>query len=758
MARKLLIVESPAKARTIGKFLGRQFTVKASVGHVRDLPKNKLGVDEQAGFEPHYEVLPSKEKVVDELRRAARNADSIFVATDPDREGEAICWHIAEILGGLDVPFHRVEFNEITRQAVRAGIAHPRRIDENRVDAQQARRVIDRLVGYRLSPLLWKKVKRGLSAGRVQSVALKMICDREAEIDAFTPEEYWLVDALVNAGTPPPFPLRLTKRSGKKWRPGSRATAEEVRGALQKAELVVDDLSSRERRTRPKPPFVTSHMQQAASARLRFPIRKTMRVAQSLYEGVDLGDGGRVGLITYMRTDSFRVAAQAVEEARTLIAERWGDEALPDSPNRYRSRSGAQEAHEAIRPTDVTRTPESLRQALSPDQLRLYQLIWERFVASQMAPARFNVTKVTMNVRPYTFNATGKMLLDQGYQRVWSESSKRDANEVDLPQGLEKGGRLELERVSLEQKWTQPPARYGEATLVKALEENGIGRPSTYASILGTLSDRDYVDREKGSFRPTELGRQVSRLLVGSFGDLIDESYTARLETDLDRVATGDEPWQRTVARFAEQFYPELERASEEMPSLKGGIPTDERCPECGRELVLKFGRYGEFFACSGYPECRHTRDVRDQAEDAGSREGEQETPTCPECGAPMVQKRSRYGPFWACSRYPDCRGKRSMAGKSATRARPTGVPCPETDCDGELVQRRSRRGRVFYGCSRFPECRFSMWNEPLAHPCPQCGCPVMGLKQTKRRGRELVCPRKECGFSMPAEESPESS
>ncbi len=751
MARKLLIVESPAKARTIGKFLGKDFAVKASVGHVRDLPKSTLGVDEEHGFEPQYEVLPEKRKVVEELRSAARAASEVYVATDPDREGEAICWHVTELLKGTRKPMHRVEFNEITRRAVQEAVQHPRGVDMNRVNAQQARRVIDRLMGYRLSPLLWEKVKRGLSAGRVQSVALKMICDREAEIEAFVPEEYWLVDAVVNAGSPPPFALRLAKRERRKWRPGSEAEARAVEEALRSRPLTITTLKRKLSRQRPKPPFITSHLQQEAARRLRLPVRRTMQLAQNLYEGVDLGEGGRVGLITYMRTDSFRVADEAVASARRLISERWGDEALPAKPNRYRSKASAQDAHEAIRPTDPTLTPEALAPHLSKDQLRLYRLIWERFIASQMKPAVFDVTQVEVQAGPYTLTASGKVLKDPGFLRVWKEAEE-GGGDGSLPPGLEEEMALTLEGVKLEQKFTQPPPRFTEASLVKALEENGIGRPSTYAAILSTLSSRDYVVKEKGAFKPTELGKLVSRLLVGSFSDIVNERYTASLETQLDRVAAGEEDWRATVQRFAEQLYGALERARKEMEQVKGkGIPTDETCPDCGAPLVMKFGRYGEFLACSRYPDCRFSRDVDKESSEDG--EAGTEAPQCPECGAPMVQKRSRFGPFWACSTYPECKGTRPIGKRAQAKPEPTGVSCPREGCDGEIMAKRSRRGRVFYGCNRYPACDFSMWDPPVAVSCPACGFPVMGLKETKRRGRELVCPVKECRHRMPAPE-----
>ncbi len=757
MAQKLLIVESPAKARTIGKILGSGFAVKASVGHVRDLPKSSLGVDEAAGFEPQYEILPAKEKIVGDLRRAAAAATEVYLATDPDREGEAICWHIAEVLRDLERPMHRVEFHEITRRAVTDALEHTRAVDMDRVNAQQARRVIDRLMGYRLSPLLWQKVKRGLSAGRVQSVALKMICDREAEIDAFVAEEYWLVDALAAASQPPEFRLRLTRREGRKWRPGSAVEAEAARAVMEGGPLAIAKVTRKTATQSPKPPFITSHLQQEAARRLRLPVRRTMQIAQRLYEGVDLGARGRIGLITYMRTDSFRVSEESVAAARALIVERWGEAAVPAAPNRYRNRSTAQDAHEAIRPADVGLTPEQAAPHLEPEELRLYRLIWERFVASQMHRATFDVTQVDAAAGEYGLSATGRVLRDPGFLRLWQDGEDGDGGSeatVALPPGLEDGAALACRSVQLEQKFTQPPPRFTESSLVKALEENGIGRPSTYASILQTLSSRDYVVRDKGSFHPSDLGKVVTRLLTGAFADLIDEAYTARLEGDLDRVAEGAEDWRALVSRFAASFQHDLDSARDTMEQVKGkGLATDELCPECGSPLVMKFGRFGSFLACSAYPTCSYTRDTAAAA--GGSEETTaDEAPRCPECEAEMVQKRSRFGPFWACSRYPECRGTRRIGGAPAAKPEPTGVACPRPDCDGEICARRSRRGRTFYGCSRYPKCDFTMWDPPAAVPCSECGLAVMGLKDTKRRGRELVCPNKECGHRMPAPES----
>jgi DNA topoisomerase-1 len=755
MAEKLIIVESPAKARTVAKILGSDFAVKASVGHVRDLPKNSLGVDEERGYEPQYEVLPDKEKIVAELVKAAKKVDEVYLATDPDREGEAICWHLAEVLKITGKPIHRVEFHEITRRAVEAAFEAPREVDQPRVDAQQARRVIDRLMGYRLSPLLWDKVKRGLSAGRVQSVALKMICDRESEIEAFVPEEYWLVDAIVEGKAPPPFAMRLSKRAGRKWRPTSEDEAKAVAVAAKGNELEVTKASRKDSYKRPKPPFITAHLQQEAARRLRLPVRRVMQLAQRLYEGIEIGSRGQIGLITYIRTDSVRVSDESIQAARDLIQTRWGEEALPEKPNAYRNRSASQDAHEAIRPTDVTLTPEELEDHLKQDELRLYRLIWDRFVASQMQRATFDTIQLEVVADDYTFAVTGKTLKDPGFLRVWKEREtdqpqNGETEATTLPVDITVGARVKCNDVKTEQKWTQPPPRFTEAALVKALEENGIGRPSTYATILATLSTRDYVVRQKGSFHPTHLGRVVSRLLVQSFTTMINETYTAGLETQLDSVADGQQGWRELVSTFAEQFAHDLETAKTEMEQVKGkGVETSETCPECSRPLVIKFGRYGEFLACTGYPDCRFTRDIDEKVEEQEKNQGE--TPSCPECGAEMVQKRSRFGPFWACTTYPECKGTRRIGGGKAAQPEKTGVACPQDKCEGEILKRTSRRGRVFYGCSAYPKCDYTMWDQPVAQPCPECGHAVVGLKETKRRGRENVCPIKSCGHREPA-------
>jgi len=754
----LVIVESPAKARTLSRYLGPDYEVVASVGHVRDLPRNDLGIDVEGGFEPDYQPMPAKRKVIGEIQAAARRADRILVATDPDREGEAIGWHLAELLRSSGKPVARVLFHEITKTAVRAAIAAPRPLDGHLIDSQQARRVLDRLVGYKLSPLLWDKIKRGLSAGRVQSVALKMICDREAEIDAFAPEEYWHLDARLAGPEPPLFTARLAQRDGRKLVVHDAATAAEVRAEVEGANWSVSAVKTRRRLQRPAPPFVTAKLQQAAYARHRFPVRRTMQLAQRLYEGVDLGGGERVGLITYMRTDSVRVAPEAVAAVRELIAESYGAASLPEKPNTFKNRSEAQDAHEAIRPSDPNRTPERMARYLEADELKLYTLIWQRFVASQMVPAQFDVTDVLVAAGRYGFKAKGEVEVDPGFLRVYREESD-DPSAADKPPAaqeeeeltskrlprLHEGEDLRLEQLDATQKFTQPPPRYTESTLVKALEENGIGRPSTYAQIIATISQRDYVTKLKGAFAPTELGKLVTRMLTGAFAHLIDEKYTARMEEELDAIAEGKLEWRTALARFWKGFARDLDTARKEMSSVRReGVVTDERCPVCGAAMVLRFGRYGEYLACSNYPACKTTREP-------GAAAAEQEAPECPECAAPMVLKRSRFGPFWACSRYPECKGTRRIASGKESPNTPTGVACPECG-EGEVVEKRSRRGRSFWGCNRYPKCSYTVAWKPLPKPCPACKAPFLVEKKSVRRGVEHVCIAEGCDFREAAE------
>ena len=751
--RSLVVVESPTKVKTIQKYLDGKFVVKASMGHVRDLPKSKLGVDPKKGFKPQYVISPSKKKILDELKKAAEKADTLYVATDPDREGEAIGWHLAQELPFDKKHIFRITFNEITERAVKAAFEHPGKIDLKKVDAQQARRVVDRLVGYSLSPLLWDKVQRGLSAGRVQSVAVRLIVDRETEIQAFVPQEYWSVHAKLGAKLPPDFTATLREIAGERVeapREGRRATLHDEATAraamegLDAARWVVRTVTRGERRRNPSPPFITSTLQQEAGRKLGFWARKTMTVAQQLYEGVEIGDAGAVGLITYMRTDSVQVSREAQEETRRLVASRFGAEYLPATPPVYKSRGRAQEAHEAIRPSDVTRDPRSVARFLTKDQLALYRLIWERFVSSQMQPAVYDTLTADIEAGRCVFRAQGQTVKFKGFTAVYVETyedgdtAADDEAERVMP-ALEEGEVLRLLGLEPKQHFTQPPPRFTEASLVKALEELGIGRPSTYASILGTIiNDRGYVRRDRRTLFPTELGTEVTNLLMPFFQDVMNVEFTAQMEDELDKVEEGELDWAKAVKDFYAPFAKDLKKAQKEMVNQKAGEETDEKCPECGQPLLARRGRFGKFLACSAYPECRYTRnmDGSERAEDEATDE------KCPSCGKPMVIKHGRFGKFIACSGYPDCK---------TTKPITLGIACPEPGCGGELVARRSRRGRVFFGCSAYPACKFVVWQQPIAEKCPQCGASFL-TERTNRTRTVRTCVREGCGYRQEAD------
>jgi DNA topoisomerase-1 len=752
MAKNLIIVESPTKTRTLKKFLGTEYSIEASVGHIRDLEKKDLGLGEN--FEPRYRILPEKQDVVKKLRLAAKKAETVYLAPDPDREGEAIAWHIAQVLDKEEDAIRRVTFNEITKAAVMRALEEPGKIDFRKVEAQQARRVLDRLMGFKLSPLLWDKVRRGLSAGRVQSVALKMVCEREAEIDAFNPVEYWVIGSDLSAAEEPGFHAKLHRIDGKKAEVGDGETAAKVVEALETGTYKVGSVEKKESKQNPAPPFITSRLQQEASRRYGFSVKRTMTVAQRLYEGQEIGSRGQVGLITYMRTDSTRVAEEAIAGVRDLIGETYGKDKLPGKPNRYRSKKGAQDAHEAIRPTTFDITPEIADKYLKPEQAKLYRLIWDRFVASQMVPARFDVTQADIEVDSYTLRAKGRVMKDPGFLSVYQEvrKAKNGENGEESSSGdtilppLAEGDTLKLEKVHSEQKFTKPPARFSEATLVRALEENGIGRPSTYASILSTLTDRSYVDRVKRRFHPTALGKIVNQLLQGGFSDIINEGYTARLEDALDRIEEGELEWRAALSDFDEKFTKDLETAGAEMPDVKrDGVPLDEKCPDCDSGLVMRFGRYGGFIGCSTYPECKYTRNVEEPGADEEGEVSEEEIPPCEKCGKPMVKRRSRYGAFYGCSGYPECKNI-LRTGPAAEPPKGTGIKCAECG-EGEMMEKRSRRGKIFYSCGRYPDCKFAVWNRPIDEPCGQCDAPFVTLKATKRKGPHLVCHKKECDY-----------
>ncbi len=765
MAKNLLIVESPAKAKTIKRYLGRDFTVAPSVGHVVDLPKSKLGVDIKKGFEPEYEVIPAKKKVIDGLKEAAHNKDNIYLATDPDREGEAIAWHIAQHLGKVSGNVHRVLLHEITEKAVKEAISHPATIDQHLFEAQQARRVLDRLVGYQVSPLLWDKVKRGISAGRVQSVALRIIVEREKEREAFRAEEYWTLDANLEAKNPPPFKARLysykDERIDNKAVKLAKPVADEIIAACEKETFTVSKVERKEVRRSPVPPFITSRLQQEASRKLRFSPSRTMKIAQRLYEGVELGDQGAVGLITYMRTDSPRVSDDALNNVRGYIMSRYGKDYLPDRPNFYRSGKSAQDAHEAIRPTAVERDPESMARYLDKDALALYTLIFNRFVSSQMPPAVYDRTTVDISADGAVFRATGQVMKFDGFMRVYlegeDEAPSTDDETATLPP-MNEGDVLKLISFVPEQHFTQPPPRFTQATLIKELEDKGIGRPSTYAAIMTSILNREYVEEDESKrMRPTSLGRVVCDLLVAAFPDILEVGFTASMEEELDGVEEGREPWAKALKRFYGPFEKRLAEAKKKMPAVKRkGLPTELKCEQDGGMMVIKWGRNGEFLACSNYPKCTNTGEFsRDEQGNITLKEPSAPVPTdenCEKCGSPMVRRRSRFGEFLGCSAYPDCDGIKRLQAEPIK----TGVACP--DCkEGEVLERRSRRGKIFFGCGRYPKCKFASWDRVVPRPCPDCGSAYLVEKVTKREGTRWLCPNKECGHQATVEvrESP---
>jgi len=751
-AKALVVVESPAKARTIKKYLGPGFSVKASVGHVKDLPPSRIGVDVEEGFAPEYVVIRGKSKVLSEIRSAARQVDQVLLAPDPDREGEAIAWHIADELRPVQRNIQRILFNEITRRGIGEALKRPAPLDRKKFESQQARRVLDRLVGYQLSPLLWKKVRRGLSAGRVQSVAVRLVVEREREIRAFKPTEYWTLDCVLDGQQPPPFVAKLIRIDGAKPEIGDGETAGRLAEELRAASFSVAQVERRERRRWPMPPFITSRLQQEAWRKLRMSAKRTMGLAQRLYEGVDLGSEGSVALITYMRTDSVRVSDEAVAEARRYIGEKYGPEFLPPEPVFYRSKKGAQDAHEAIRPTDMTMDPDRVRELMGgakereqQDLLRLYTLIWNRFIACQMPPAVYDQTNIDVDAGRMQLRATGQALKFAGFTVVYEETVEKEAEAEDEPTDgvlpeLGAGEALSLRECKPEQHFTQPPPRFSEASLIKDLEEKGIGRPSTYAAILSTIQEREYVEKREGRFYPTSLGEVVTDLLCTSFPDVLNVEFTAHMEEDLDKVEDGEMGWVEVLREFYEPFKVDLARAEEEMPDLKRiEEPTDIACDKCGAMMVKRWGKNGRFVACSAYPECRNTRDFREENGSTQLVEVPTTDEKCPTCDSPMVVKRGRFGEFLACSRYPDCKTTQPIS---------LGVACPREGCDGFLTERRSRRGKPFYGCSSYSKtgCRFVAWDRPINEPCPACGAPFI-VRKEGRSATRLRCLREGCGW-----------
>ena len=767
----VVIVESPAKSRTINKILGEDFIVKASIGHIKDLPKKELGVDIENNFDPQYIVIPGKEEVIKELKQIAKKADRIYLATDHDREGEAIAWHIASEISNSksQIPnekIYRIIFNEITEKAVKEAIKHPERINMNKVDAQQARRILDRLVGYGLSPLLWRKVRRGLSAGRVQSVAVRLVVDREREISAFKKEEYWSINVRFEGSIPPEFWAKLSKlvqkseaRSQKpeeesKFLIPNKEIADTVVKELHSKEFILKKIEKKLKKRTPCPPFITSTLQQAAARDLRFTAKRTMVVAQQLYEGVEIGKEGAVGLITYMRTDSFRVAQEAQEWARKFIEKTFGKDYLPEKPPVYKSKASAQEAHEAIRPTYANRKPEDVKQYLTKEQYALYTLIWNRFISSQMSPAQLEQTTFIIEAANPSvasgkkgdggfaeLRASGTVIRFNGFMALYTESREEavDEDEWILP-SLKEGEKLRLLELQPKQHFTQPPPRYSEATLVKTLEEKGIGRPSTYAAILSTIQDRKYVHKDNGKFAPTELGVVVNDLLVDRFSDVLDIGFTASMEDKLDSIEEGKMKWVKVVKDFYKPFSRALEGAKKTQQRVKPeDIPTEVKCDKCGLPMVIKWGRNGKFLACSGYPECKNTKNFVTE-ENGNIKVAEEKVETtnekCPKCDSPMVLKSGRFGKFLACSKYPECKTTKPIA---------TGFKCPEDG--GDIIERRSKKGKLFWSCSNFPKCRFASWYKPVLKKCPQCNADFLFEERLKGGAIILQCHKKDCGY-----------
>jgi DNA topoisomerase-1 len=809
MAKSLVIVESPAKAKTINKYLGSDFVVKASLGHIKDLPKKHLNVDVDNGFEPHYEVIEGKKKLIAELKAAAKKADSIYLAADPDREGEAICYHLQEELQPGLAPakgskpgsqVFRVMFNEITKTAVQKAFENPLQVNVHLVEAQQARRILDRLVGYKISPLLWDKVRRGLSAGRVQTVAVRVIVEREREIRAFVKEEYWTLDVDLNAKKPPVLTARLSKKNDENAVIPNQEASDALLADLDGVAYTVKSVTTKEKKRNPVAPFITSTLQQDASRKLRFSVKRTMGLAQRLYEGVEIGTEGAVGLITYMRTDSTRVSPDAIAETRTFIQDRYGATYVPAQPNIYKGKKDAQDAHEAIRPSSVLRTPDEVAKYLAEDELKLYKLIWMRFVASQMTPAVFDQTTIDVSAKgasgaDYMFRATGSVPKFDGFLAVYEEGKdQKDEDDEELKHKLPlvvAGETLRFKALKPEQHFTEPPPRYNEATLVKKLESDGVGRPSTYASIISTIIDREYVTKEGGKFKPTELGMVVCDLLLESFNDIFDVKYTARMEEELDEIEDGKIDWRTAMAEFYARFTKDIDHAEEHMTNIKRmEKPTDLTCEKCGKPLVIKWGKHGSFLACTGYPDCTFTRELAVDLPDLDNadltEQGDEEY--CENCGRPMVLKKGRFGTFLACTGYPDCKTTKQIGGaqKKAdvpldekcptcdsnlvqkfgrfgeftacsnypackyVKQKTIGMKCPECS-EGDISERRSKKGKTFFGCTRYPDCSFVAWAKPVGEKCPECSSPYMVEKYLKS-GAFLQCPNPECKHKQPLE------
>ncbi len=737
MSKSLVIVESPAKAQTINRYLGSGYVVKASMGHVRDLPKSSLGVDIRRDFAPHYVVIPERKKLVSDLQKLAAECAAIILAADPDREGEAICWHLSELLAKSNPNIRRVLLHEITKRAVEEAFQNLQELDQNKIKAQQTRRILDRLVGYLISPLLWEKIGQGLSAGRVQSIALRLICEREKEIRSFVPEEYWTITAHLEASVPPPFRASLTKIDGKKVKIGNQEKADEVVAELKQATYILEDVRVKQKKRQPSPPYITSTLQQDSFRLLQFPVKKTMSVAQRLYEGLPVGDRGPVGLITYMRTDSVRVSDSAIAWARQLIEKKFSKAHIPAKPRLFKNKRKAQDAHEAIRPTTPDLPPEVVKPFLKKEEFDLYSLIWNRFLASQMSAAEVEETEFTIRAGRCELKARGEVIRFEGFLALFPNSLKKEDEEERLP-AAQKGDVLRLIDLESKQNFTQPPPRYTEGTLVKELEAKGIGRPSTYAPIIATLQDRVYVIKEKGRFVPTDLGMFVTDFLIAHFPDLMEVKFTAKMEEELDRISEGEQDWLASLRRYYELLSQDLAEAGK-VKAVKG-IPVDEKCPQCGRPLLIKEGRFGRFKACSGFPECTYK-------ESLAKKDTVNLEEVCPKCGSQLQEKRGKYGKFIACSNYPQCR----YIKKAKPERVDTGLACP-LDCGGTIVRRTTKRGKIFFGCSNFPKCRFATWEEPVARPCPRCGRPFL-LRKTGKSGTVLRCPDEKCSHKEESKE-----
>ncbi len=752
MNKPVIIVESPTKVKTIKKHTGNKYAVTATSGHLMDLPPNELGIDIEHDFKPKYVNIKGKQKIIKSLKSAVGDATEVYLAPDPDREGEAIAFHTAEILKKKDRRFYRVLFHELTKNGIQKGLESPQELDANKYDSQQARRILDRLVGYQISPLLWKKVRNGLSAGRVQSVAVRIICDREREIFAFEPEEYWSISATVEGANPPQFTAKLARYQGKKLTIPDETTATQTTEALFRQQFQVDKIIKKTIKRNPSPPFITSTLQQEAIKKLGFSAKKTMAVAQQLYEGIDLGPGEPVGLITYMRTDSTRITPEAAWETIELVGKKFGKDYTIEKPRFFANKNKAQDAHEAIRPTSVALEPDQIGGYLSAEQLKLYTLIWKRFVASQMQHALIDQKSIAIAAGDYLLRASGSTVNFPGFMALYQVSDDKNTSagaKDELPELSEKEI-LKLIKLDPKQHFTAPPPRFSEASLVKELEERGIGRPSTYATILSTIRDKGYVELVNKYFRPTELGFIVNDLLTDNFPDILDIDFTARLEDDLDRIESAQKQSSLLLKEFYEPFAKKLAAAQEDMLSIKGvGAATGLPCPECGRELRIKIGKNGQFLACTGYPDCtfssNYSRSEKGRVEPVIPDQTVAEGVVCDKCGSPMVVKQGKYGDFLACSAYPDCKNTQSL--NSGHNAKPIGVKCPEADCNGDIVEKKSKRGKIFYGCGNFPDCQFATWDKPVNRACPQCGASVTIEKQTKKDGVVHQCLDKNCGY-----------